>query len=101
MIEEHNEEQQQQGRRDACIGDACLYTDFTGCGSVDFGGDGGCTDFDMGGCGGDGGCVDLDIGGCGDIGSGCSTLFFLPLRWMVILGLMLYGDWDYDNHRAK
>lgn len=40
------------------------------------------------------GCLRFD-GGCFDGFSGGCSLLFLPLRWLVILGLMLYGDWDY------
>ena len=83
----------QRKNHNSCLLDGCIYADFTGCTDVDF--DGGCLDF-----GGDG-CVDLDIGGCFDFGGGCSMLFLFPLRWIVILGLMLYGDWDYQHHRAK
>jgi hypothetical protein len=54
------------------------------------------------------GCVP-DFDGC-SIGDGCSfdgcsfdgcSMLFLPFRLMIILGLMLYGDWDYKHWRAK
>ncbi|MEM9953223.1 MAG: hypothetical protein AAF846_16580 [Chloroflexota bacterium] len=86
MTEKKKKNDQNQAiRRDACMMmDACLHTDLTGC-------------FD----GRDGGCLDLDFGRCFNFDGGCSMLFLLPLRWLVIVGLMLYGDWDYQHHRAK
>lgn len=68
---------------DACLLDGCFYWHI---------GDG-CFDFD-------GGCIDFD-GGCFDIGGACTVGFFFPLRFIVIIGLMLYGDWDFANGRAK
>lgn len=59
--------------------DGCLYTD--GCNNSD-----GCLSFD--------GCNPLDF-------DGCTSMFFVPFRLLVILGLMLYGDWDYKNGCAK
>jgi hypothetical protein len=55
----------------------------------------------------DGGCLPDFDGGCFDIGDGCSgfdgcsRVFFLPFRLMVIAGLMLFGDWDYKEWKAK
>lgn len=31
----------------------------------------------------------------------CTSLLFLPFRWIVIGGLMLYGDWDYQGWTLK
>ncbi|MEL6307030.1 MAG: hypothetical protein AAFQ52_02755, partial [Chloroflexota bacterium] len=57
--------------------------------------------FDGDGCSNSGdGCLGFD-GGCFDGFSGGCSLLFLPLRWLVIVGLMLYGDWDYRQGRAK
>lgn len=73
---------------DSCLWDGCFYIGL-GDGCFDIG------DSD--------GCIDLDFdGGCFDIGDSCSmSMVTLPLRIAVILGLMLYGDWDYRNWRAK
>ena len=88
-----------QHNRDSCLVDGCYYMSLDGC-STDF--DGGCFDFDF-----DGGCLEFD-GGCLDIGDGCAgfdggcaMMTMFPLRLFVITGLMLYGDWDFKNHRAK
>ncbi len=74
----------------SCLTDSCFYISFDGC--FDF--DGGCLDS------GDGGCLEFD-GGCFDIGGGCALVMLLPLRILVIAGLMLYGDWDYAKWQAK
>jgi hypothetical protein len=76
---------------DGCLWDGCFFIswipwDFDGC----------IPDFD-------GGCFDIGDG-C-NIGDGCSfdgcSMVFLPFRMMIILGLMLYGDWDYKAWKAK
>ena len=76
--------------------------DNSGCGHTMLDGCYVMTLFDSG-CSGSGnadGCLGFD-GGCLDgLNGGCS-LPFLPVRWLIILGLMLYGDWDYQPGRAK
>ena len=71
--------------------DGCLLIASDGCLVMD-----GCSDTD--------GCLGFDgfsdMGGCFEF-DGCTTVFFVPFRLFVILGLMIYGDWDYANHRAK
>ena len=98
MAKRKKRKQNKSATQDGCILDGCYYMPVDGCAYFDF--DGGCLEFD-GGCLDIGdGCAAFD-GGCLDIGSGCTMLTLFPLRLFVIIGLMLYGDWDFKHHRAK
>lgn len=78
-----------QNDNSSCIGDACLFTASDGCVELSIDG---CTELPIDGCTNSDGCLDFNS---------YVMLVMLPLRWVVILGLMLYGDWDYKNHCAK
>lgn len=83
--------------------DSCLWGAMDGCFWVDFAfGNDGCLPFG----GDDGGCIDIDLGcfsfdGCSFDGCSAYSIVGLPLRMLVILGLILYGDWDFKAGRAK
>ena len=77
-----------------CLGDACLIV-----------GTDGCVELSLDGCSNSDSCLSFDgcfgFDGCSAFSGIMAMPFLLVFRLSVILGLMLYGDWDYKHHCAK